>query len=399
MVAHAGPENVAYAAGFVLGDPDGDGAAGGSALLEEAVALAAANDVAVLFLGLPAELESEGYDRDDIELPADQVALLEAVAAANPRTVVVLSNGGVVRLGDVAAHSAALVEGWLLGQAGGSAVADVLYGVVNPSGRLAETVPRRLQDSPAHLDFPGEHGHVRYGEGVFVGYRWYDAREIAVSFPFGHGLSYTSFQHTALSVDVDGGDLSVSVTVTNTGDRDGREVVQVYTGLRTSAVARPPLELKAFRSVEVAAGESREVVLTVRREDLAIWDVRAGAWTVEGGSYSVSVGASSRDIRLVAHVEVAGDEQSVPLSLDSSVQEVLADEEAARLVRGALRGPPAEEGTGGQPRPTSMLDDPEMLKLLGSAPLGRVLGFPGSGVDPAEVGLLLERLNAERGLG
>ena len=186
--------------------------------LEEAVAAAASSDVAVLFLGLPAELESEGFDRDDIDLPADQLALLDAVAAANPRTVVVLSNGGVVRLGAVADRAAAVVEGWLLGQAGGTAVADVLYGAVNPSGRLAETIPHRLQDSPAYLDFPGEHGHVRYGEGIFVGYRWYDARDLDVAYPFGHGLSYTTFAYSDLSVTAHAGGLTVSLTVANTGD-------------------------------------------------------------------------------------------------------------------------------------------------------------------------------------
>ena len=190
IAEYAGGSRPGYAAGFRLeaeGASAGDSPSG-AALLDEAVALAASKDVAVVFVGLPAELESEGFDREDIELPGEQVALLSAVAEANPRTVAVLSNGGVVRLDEVADHAAAVLEGWLLGQAGGSAIADVLYGEVNPSGRLAETVPYRLQDSPAYLDFPGERGHVRYGEGIFVGYRWYDAREIDVQFPFGHGL-------------------------------------------------------------------------------------------------------------------------------------------------------------------------------------------------------------------
>jgi beta-glucosidase len=398
IIEHAGADNVSYAAGFVL-----DGAAVPQVeterLVAEAVSLAGQGDVAVVFLGLPAELESEGYDRDDIELPADQLALLDAVAAANPRTVVVLSNGGVVRVGEVADRSAALVEGWLLGQAGGTAIADVLYGTVNPSGRLAETVPHRLQDSPAFLDFPGEHGHVRYGEGVFVGYRWYDARELDVRFPFGHGLSYTTFDYTDLAVTTQDGDLVVSVTVTNTGTRDGREVVQLYTGLASSEVARPPRELKAFQSVELAAGEARRVQLTVRREDLAIWDVRTGRWTVEGGSYAVSVGASSRDVRLVAETEVIGDAVHIPLSLDSSVQEVLGDREAADLVQAALARVLGTGDSAGPSKAASILEDPEMLKLLGSAPIGRIIGFPGTGVTPAEVAAVLDRLNAERGIG
>jgi len=388
---HATEDHLTYAAGFLLGDAGSDSDAdtglvtpGAEALREEAVAVAASSDVAVLFLGLPAELESEGFDRDDIDLPADQLALLDAVAAANPRTVVVLSNGGVVRLGAVADRAAAVVEGWLLGQAGGTAVADVLYGAVNPSGRLAETIPHRLQDSPAYLDFPGEHGHVRYGEGVFVGYRWYDARDLDVAYPFGHGLSYTTFAYSDLSVTAHAGGLTVSVTLANTGTRDGREVVQVYTSPASSQVSRPPRELTSFASVALAAGERRVVELNVRREDLAHWDVRTGAWVVEGGPYAVELGASSRDLRLAVTVSILGDEVRLPLSLDSTMREVMADDEAAEIVRPGL---------------SRFLDDPDMLTLLGSAPVGRILGFPGTGVVPAEVGLRLERLNAERGLG
>jgi beta-glucosidase len=383
MREHAAEGTVTYAAGFLLGDTDSAAAQTAEELVREAVAAAGASDVAVLFLGLPAELESEGFDRADIELPAEQLALLDAVANANPRVVVVLSNGGVVRLGEVADRSAAVVEGWLLGQAGGTAVADVLYGVVNPSGRLAETIPHRLQDSPAYLDFPGERGHVRYGEGLFVGYRWYDARELDVAHPFGHGLSYTTFEYSELSVTPDADGLAVSVTVTNTGERDGREVVQVYTGLASSEVARPPRELKAFASVALAVGESRVVELRVSRADLACWDIRSDAWVVEGGSYAVEVGASSRDIRGSETVAVAGDEVAVPLTLESSLDEVMADPEAAQLVREGL---------------SRFLDDPDMVKLIGSAPVGRILGFPGTGVVPAEGGARLERLNAERGL-
>lgn len=168
IVGYAGQDHTFFAPGFSLTASDELEAA---RLLAEAANLAGSNDVAIVFLGLPAELESEGFDREDIELPAPQIELLRAVVAANPRTVVVLANGGVVRLDDVVGLAPAVLEGWLLGQAGGTAVADVLYGEVNPSGRLAETIPLRLEDTPAHLDFPGEYGQVRYSEGLFVGYR------------------------------------------------------------------------------------------------------------------------------------------------------------------------------------------------------------------------------------
>jgi beta-glucosidase len=359
-------------------------------LRDEAVAAAAAAEIAVVFAGLPARLESEGYDRDDIDLPADQLALIDAVVAANPRTVVVLSNGGVVAL-PFAARVPAIVEGWLLGQAGGSATADVLFGAANPSAKLTETIPLRLEDTPAFLNFPGEEGHVRYGEGLFVGYRWYDARRMEVAFPFGHGLSYTTFGYGDATASVrEDGDLEVRVTVTNTGDRDGREIVQVYTGLPGSRVQRAPRELKAFASVELAAGESREVVLTVRREDLAYWDVRADRWVVEGGDYTVEVGASSRDLRSAATVTVAGDEVRLPLTRESSLGEVMAHPVAGPLVQQALAGM-SEMMEGAS---AIMPEGVSMERMMASFPIGRVGMMAGGQVTPEMIDGLLAAANA-----
>ena len=391
--AQAGEERVGYAEGFVL-DEDGDAGVLAERLVAEAAELAGSKDVAVVFLGLPDSRESEGFDRPDIELPVEQLELLDAVVAVNPRTVVVLSNGSVVRLGEVVDRAAAVVEGWLLGQAGGSATADVLYGDVNPSGRLAETIPVRLQDSPAFLDFPGEHGHVRYGEGLFVGYRWYDARELEVAFPFGHGLSYTTFEYSGLTVTADEGGVDVTLTVTNTGSRDGREVVQAYVSLTESAMARAPKELKGFASVALEAGESREVTVRLRREDLAVWDVRVDRWVVEGGTYAVAVGASSRDLRVAGTVEVSGDDVRMPFSLDSSIAEILADPIASAVISDALGAGPGASEEGGR---TSMLADPEMLALVGSAPIGRIVSFPGMTATREQVAELLEQVNVQRG--
>lgn len=325
---------VVYAQGFSNGvHVDADEVA---ALRDEAVAAASAADVAVLFLGLPARLESEGYDRDDIDLPADQLALLDAVLATGTDTVVVLSNGGVVAL-PFADRVPAILEGWLLGQAGGGATADVLFGDVNPSAKLTETIPVRLEDTPAFLDFPGEFSHVRYGEGLFVGYRWYDARRTEVAFPFGHGLSYTTFSYADASAAVDAnGDVEVSVAITNAGDRAGREVVQVYTSLPGGAVQRPVRELKAFASVALEPGETRTVTLTVRRKDLAYWDIRLDAWVVEGGEYVVDVAASSRDIRSSVVVPVVGDPIRLPLSRTSSIGEVMAHPVVGPMVQAAI---------------------------------------------------------------
>ncbi|MFF2273638.1 glycoside hydrolase family 3 C-terminal domain-containing protein [Agromyces sp. NPDC058136] len=376
---------VVFAPGFTIAGNGGDAEA--SALIEEAVAAAAAADVAVLFLGLPAAAESEGFDREHLRLPSGQLALVEAVLAANPNTVVVLANGGVVELpfaGDVPA----IVEGWLGGQAGGSGIADVLYGVVNPSGRLAETIPLRLEDTPAFLDFPGEFGHVRYGEGLFVGFRWYDARDAAVRYPFGHGLSYTTFAYSGLSVSSDASGLAVRVTVENTGSRDGREVVQVYTGHADSAVQRAPRVLAGFASVELAAGESREVEVRVRREDLAYWDVRVDRWVVEGGELSVEVGASSRDLRLATTVAIEGDDVRLPLSMESSIADVMADPIAGPVAAQALAS------LAGGMADTDVFTDEGMAKMMASFPIGRLVGFPGIPVSYEQIEQLIAAANA-----
>lgn len=285
---------VSYSPGFRL-TPESVGPA--EELRRDAAEAASQAEVAVVFLGLGDDAESEGFDRTGIDLSADQLALLDDVLAANPNTVVVLSNGAVVAL-PFADRVPAILEAWLGGQAGGGGVADVLFGRVNPSGRLTETIPKRLADSPAYLDFPGEHGHVRYGEGIFVGYRWYDARELEVAFPFGHGLSYTTFSYCQASAALDeDGNITVRLPVTNTGAVAGREVVQAYVSLPGSAVQRPPRELKGFVVVEAEPGQTVEAEMLIRREDLAYWDLRIDRWRVEAGTYRIDVAASSRDIR------------------------------------------------------------------------------------------------------
>lgn len=360
---------ITFAPGFTL-----NGSSDDQALRAEAVAAASVADVTVVMLGLPAEAESEGFDREHIDLPDVQLALLDAVLEANPRTVVVLSNGGVVAL-PFADRVPAILEGWLLGQAGGSATADVLYGAVNPSGRLAETIPLRLEDNPSYGNFPGEHGHVRYGEGLFVGYRWYDERGLDVAYPFGHGLSYTTFAYGEAEASASPtGDVVVRLAVTNRGERAGRELVQVYTALPGSSVQRAPRELKAFRSVALEAGETREVELVVRRSDLAYWDVRVDRWVVEGGDYAVQVGASSRDIRSTASVYVAGDGLGLPLSLNSSIAEMIAHPVIGERMRGIIVAAFGEgEGAEG------------MLQMLGSFPIGRLATFPNMPVTREQV--------------
>jgi len=374
--------SVTYAAGFSTAVEVSD--AESAALRDEAVAAAAGAEVAVVFLGLPARLESEGYDRADVDLPAAQLAVLAAVVEANPNVVVVLSNGGVVAL-PFAAGVPAILEGWLLGQAGGGATADVLFGVVNPSAKLTETIPLRFADSPAYLDFPGEFSHVRYGEGLFVGYRWYDARDLDVAYPFGHGLSYTTFEYGSPSATtLADGDVDVRVAVTNTGSVAGREVVQLYSSLPAAVTQRPPRELKAFASVALEVGETREVTLRVRRKDLAYWDVRVDSWIVDGGTYTLEVAASSRDVRASVRVEVAGDPVTLPLSRSSSIGEVLADPVAGPILQAAIA-----EMMGAAPDAAGLVPEGvDLQKMLDSFPIGRV-GMFAADVDPAMIDALL----------
>ncbi|BCJ45651.1 glycosyl hydrolase [Actinoplanes ianthinogenes] len=351
---------------------------------DAAARVARGSDVALVFVG--SAHETEGADRDSLDLPAEHLALIERVAAANPNTVVVLSNGAVLLTSPWESAVPAIVEGWLLGQAGGSALADVLFGRVNPSGRLAETIPVKLADHPSYLDFPGEHGHVRYGEGLHVGYRGFDARQTPVAYPFGFGLSYTTFAYGTPT----GSGLEITVPVTNTGDRDGREVVQVYVSLPGSAVRRAPRELKAFANVAIAAGETVEVTLHVDRDDLAYWDTRLNRWVVEDGDYVFEVGASSRDIRGTLTRHVTGDEARVPLTEESSIGEWFADPRGAQVLGEAFATAMASAGDSTM---AAMAADPGMMLMMASIPIKRMASFPGSPVTADTLEKLIQAAN------
>ncbi len=367
---------VSFARGFTT-----DGSGDADALRTEAVAAARGAQVAVLFVGLAAAQESEGFDREDIELPADQVQLIREVTAVQPRTVLVLSHGGVVRLAPVVDLAPAVLDGALLGQGGGAALADVLVGAVNPSGKLAETVPQRLQDVPAYLDFPGEFSKHRYSEGLHVGHRWYDARGIDVTFPFGHGLSYTSFDVTGLHLTAADEGITATVTVTNTGDRAGREVVQFYVSLPGSAVQRPLRELKGFGTVTLDPGESGTVTTLLRRADLAYWHVRLQQWVVEPGEYEVVAGVSSRDLRATGLVAVHGDVVTVPVTGETTLGELMADPEQAALI-----APMFAAVGGGDSSQTLGMD---MARMMASIPVGRLNALRGGrdgAAEPAAAG-------------
>lgn len=270
-------------------------------LIDEAVALARDCDVALLLIALPSYKESEAYDRADLDLTPQQVALIQAVCAAQPDTAVILNNGSAVVMGEWLDGPRAVLEAWMMGQAGGGAIADVVFGRANPGGKLAETFPLKLSDTPAYLNYPGENGVARYGEGLYIGYRAYDAREMPVQFPFGHGLSYTTFAYDNLRLSTDSCvDLSgvlVSVDVTNTGSVAGSEIVQVYVHDRQSRLARPYKELKGFAKVTLEPGQTKTVNVPLGFRAFAYYDPAYEEWVTEDGAFDILVGASAADIR------------------------------------------------------------------------------------------------------
>jgi beta-glucosidase len=273
--------------------------------IEEAAALAAGADAAVVVIGAASTSEGEGYDRDSLDLPGDQNALVEAVLAANPRTVVVLTNGAPYALPWID-HAPAVLEGWLGGEAGPDALARILFGAAEPSGRLPVTFPRRLEDTPAFPYYPGGETAV-YDEGLFVGYRHFDRAAAAPLYPFGHGLTYTTFEYADLAApeEVRAGDpVEVVFSLTNTGLRPGKETAQLYVRPRGPSVERPVKELKGFAKVALAPGERREVRLTLGARAFSFYDPARHAWIAEPGAYDLLIGASAADIELQATVRL-----------------------------------------------------------------------------------------------
>ena len=344
--------DVAFAPGFTLDLEPAD------AKLEAAAVETAKNaDVVLMFLGLPEAAESEGFDRETLDIPAKQVELLKAVAAENKNIVVVLSNGSVVSVAPWAGNAKGILESWLLGQAGGPALADVIFGKVSPSGKLAQTIPMDINDDPSMINWPGEEGHVDYGEGVFVGYRYYDTYDKAVDYPFGFGLSYATFAIDGVNVAKTGANTAhVTAIVTNTSDVDAAETVQVYVAPGKAAVARPKHELKGFRKVFLKAGESAEITFDLDERAFAYWSEKFNDWHVEAGEYTVEVGTSSRDIAAVAVVTLDGDGKALPLDEWSTFGEWADDPVGSKIVASVY----AEGEAGNLPQ----LPDNDMMRMF-----------------------------------
>lgn len=364
-------------------------------LREKAVEGALTAEVAVLFAGLPEGMESEGFDREDLKLPSYQTELIEAVCKVQKHVIVVLHNGAPVEMPWIDDVEGVL-ETYLGGQAAGAAVADILYGKVNPSGKLAETFPVCLEDTPAYLNFGGKSDHVRYGEGVFVGYRYYDSRKMKVLFPFGHGLSYTKFQYGNLRTDKkqvsDEEQIEVSLDITNVGSQKGKEIVQLYVSpCEEAVVSRPPRELKAFDKIELEPGETKKVTFHLEKRAFAYWDIDVHDWVAEPGRYQILAAASSRDIRCITEIELTGSRRAKRVyTLDSPLGMIMEDEVAREKAEELLKNaakilmPSGEKAKSARARKMGEA-------VMNNLPIRNLMAF--AGAKKEELEKLVEELN------
>lgn len=370
-------------------------------MIAEAVAAAKAAKVAVVFAGLPDAYESEGYDRTHMAMPACQNKLIEAVAAANANTVVVLHNGSPVEMPWIDKVKGVL-EAYLGGQAVGQAVVKILFGDVNPSGHLPETFPVKLSDNPSYLYYGGEGNEADYREGIFVGYRYYDKKDMEVLFPFGYGLSYTTFACSNLRLSAseitDQETLTATVTVTNTGTCAGKSVVQLYVGDKVSTVLRPVRELKGFEKVALAPGESKDISFVLDKRAFAYWNTELSDWHVETGEFTIEIGQSSRDMEVCGTVTV---NSTVALkkhyTMDSIYMDILADPKAAQVVKPLLDGmmkafaPGADDATDAAKEAVS---DAMGMAMVQYMPLRGAMSF-GGGMTQEQMDALLAEMNRD----
>ena len=368
--------------------------------LAEAVAAAKTAKTAVVFAGLPDSYESEGYDRKHMRMPECQNRLIEAVAEANPNTVVVLYNGSPVEMPWIG-KAAAVLEAYLGGQAVGEATVRVLFGDVNPSGHLPETFPVQLEDNPSYLYYGGEGNRTEYREGVFVGYRYYDKKNMKVLFPFGHGLSYTTFGFSDIRISADSirdtDTLTVTATVTNTGKRAGKAVAQLYVGDAESTALRPVRELKGFAKVALQPGESRPVSFTLDKRSFAVWNEEIHDWYVETGDFTIEIGGSSRDLPLKATVRVESTtELPRHYTMDSIFMDIMADPKAREIVGSFMKQAMGDFGhaeeSGGSDAAKEAVTEEMTMAMMQYMPLRGILSFGGP-ESTGEMERLLEQLN------
>lgn len=382
---------VRYAQGYHTDSGETD-----AALRDEAVKLARESDVAVVFAGLPDAFESEGFDRAHMRMPDCQNELIDAVCAVCKKVVVVLHNGAPIEL-PWFDRVQAVLEMYLGGQAVGGAAVDLLFGAVSPCGKLAETFPLRLEDNPSYLNFPGDGDHVRYAEGLYVGNRWYDARKMSVRFPFGFGLSYTTFEYSNLRLSAEklgaDGTLEVSMDVTNTGKFGAKEIVQLYVASAHDGVSRPVQELKGFEKVYVAPGKTETVTMALDRRAFSYFNTDIHDWYAEDGAYEIRIGASSRDIRLTAKVELTGAKPlPVRVTADTTIGDLMRIPGADKLmaqVMGAMGG----AFGGGDTPDLGEGADAMMAAMIEGTPLHSCKSFTGGAFTDEMMNGLIDALN------
>ena len=387
---------VTYARGYDVAADDAP-----ADMIAEAAAAAKKAKVAVVFAGLPDAYESEGYDRTHMRMPESQNRLIEAVAEANPNTVVVLHNGSPVEMPWIGRVKGVL-EAYLGGQAVGLAEVKVLFGDVNPSGHLPESFPIKLEDNPSYLFYGGEPAGTEYREGIFVGYRYYDKKKMDVLFPFGYGLSYTTFEYSGLKLSkdkiLDTDTVTVTVTVKNTGKRAGKTVAQVYVGDVEGYVnaVRPVRELKAFRKVELQPGESKEVSFTLCKRAFATWRSEIHDWFVESGEFSIEVGDSSACLPLKATVTVEST-QKLPAHYDmnSIVMDLMKDPKAKEVIAPLISGAAAifGDGEGGSEAANEAVTEEMSMAMMQYMPLRSMLGFSNGAVTGEMIDEMLKKMN------
>ncbi|MED4227539.1 glycoside hydrolase family 3 C-terminal domain-containing protein [Neobacillus cucumis] len=383
--------NVLFAQGYNLDCDDTD-----ENLIAEAKEVAAAADTAVLFVGLPDRYESEGYDREHLRMPENHIHLIEAISEVQSNIVVVLSNGAPIEMPWIDKVKG-LLEGYLGGQALGGAVADLLFGYVNPSGKLAETFPKQLSDNPSFLNFPGEGDKVEYKEGIFVGYRYYDKKNIEPLFPFGFGLSYTSFEFSNLTINkkemLDTDTVTVNVSVKNTGAIAGKEIIQLYVKDVASTVIRPEKELKGFEKVELLPGEEKTVTFNLNKRSFAYYNVEMKDWHVESGEFEILVGKSSREIILSDRIHVTStDSIQKPVHRNTTVGDLLSDPVLAPLVKELL----AQANKNNPLMNTSDMDEEAsemMAAMMKYMPLRGLVNFSQGSFSEEELSEMINYLN------
>ena len=373
-------------------------------LLDKAVKNAADADVAVIFAGLPDSFESEGFDRTHLDMPECQNHLIEEIYKVQKNIVVVLHNGSPVLMPWLG-KAGAVLEMYLAGQASGAAAADLLFGKANPSGKLAETFPLRLEDNPSYLDFPGSRDKVHYSEGIFIGYRYYDKRNMDVLFPFGHGLSYTTFRYSNISIEKDGvitngnpltlnacdtDKIKVYVDITNTGNMAGAEIVQLYVKNFIGLENRPEKELKNFDKVFLEPGETKTVCMELCFRSFAYYNETLKDWFVESGTYGILIGASSRDIRCSSDIKIISSQKLPFHACDTTTCkdiELFADN-TSPLDEMLLKSKADEKNNG---------TDEEIIKQLKTAfeetPVHSILSFSSKALKYEDIQLALKKLN------